>query len=450
MGIGGIGMSGLARWYLEEGHQVSGCDNVESPTVKRLRSLGITVHSGHHPNHLTSEMILIKNQAVPVNAPESQHANHLGIPVKNRIELLGDLFRRFNAIAITGSHGKSTTTGMIATIYCQLGLDPSVLIGAELQGIGGNMRFGRGNTLVAEVDESDPGFSSLESHLAVLTNLEDDHVAGGFSERRTYHATVGELLRATGEFADRADQLLFCADWPLLKSLFAGISEACTFGTSADAAYRISELELLETTSRFVLVLPEGQHQSVYLSIPGQHNALNAAAALSVAHLNGLDISAAADSLSQFTGVGRRWQHWGTVKEAMIIDDYAHHPTEIRATLNTARRTGRRIRAVLQPHRWVRTALHWPALADAASLADEVLLVDIYGAGERSIPGITPDLIVDRVAGTGTPIKYYQSLESVASYLSSTLAPNDLVITLGAGDVWKVAELLMEQNLREQ
>ena len=450
MGIGGIGMSALAKWHLQEGHQVSGCDTADSQSVQQLRSLGIPVHSSHNPDHLTDKMTLIKNRAVPANEPEAKHATKLGILVKHRIELLGDLFQRFNAIAVTGSHGKSTTTGMIATIFCQLGLDPSVLIGADLQDIGGNMRFGRSTTLVAEVDESDPGFSLLDSHLAVLTNLENDHVADGFSERRTYHATFNDLLDATEKFASRAKNILFCSDWPLLKSLFGQTCTASTFGTTSDATYRISGLNLLPEASKFNLVLPEGNIQQVCLSIPGQHNALNAAAALAVAHLSGLDISASADALSQFKGVGRRWQHWGTIEGAPIIDDYAHHPTEIMATLNTAQLTGRRVRAVIQPHRWVRTALHWPAIADAASIADEVFLVDIYGAGELAIPGISPEIIRDRVALTGTPIEYHSSLESVVSSIASTLDPNDLIITLGAGDVWKVAELLVNQERYDQ
>ena len=445
MGIGGIGMSALAKWHLQEGHQISGCDSADSRSVQHLRSLGIPVHCGHDPNHLTEKMTLIKNRAVPTDEPEAQYAKKLGIVVKHRIELLGDQFKRLNAIGITGSHGKSTTTGMISTIFYQLGLDPSVLVGAELQNIGGNMRFGQGNTLVAEVDESDPGFSLLNSHLAVLTNLENDHVADGFSERRTYHATFDDLLAATQEFASRAKKVLFCADWPLLNSLFNQNNAAVTYGTAPDATYRISELKLLPESSKFNLSLPDGNIQQVCLSIPGQHNVLNAAAALGVAHLSGLDISASANALSQFKGVNRRWQHWGAIKGALIIDDYAHHPTEIRATLKTARLTGRRIRAVVQPHRWVRTALHWPAIADAASLADEVFLVDIYGAGELPIPGITPQIIRNRVSSTGTPIEYHSSFESVVSSIVNTLDTSDLIITLGAGDVWKVAKLLVDQ-----
>ncbi len=285
----------------------------------------------------------------------------------------------------------------------------------------------------------------LNSHLAVLTHLENDHVADGFSERRTYHATFDDLLAATQEFASRAKKVLFCADWPLLNSLFNQNNAAVTYGTAPDATYRISELKLLPKSSKFNLSLPDGNIQQVCLSIPGQHNVLNAAAALGVAHLSGLDISASANALRQFKGVNRRWQHWGAIKGALIIDDYAHHPTEIRATLKTARLTGRRIRAVVQPHRWVRTALHWPAIADAASLADEVFLVDIYGAGELPIPGITPQIIRNRVSSTGTPIEYHSSFESVVSSIVNTLDPSDLIITLGAGDVWKVAKLLVDQ-----
>ena len=442
MGVGGVSMSGLARWYLREGYQVSGCDSAQSPTVQRLRSLGIPVHQGHHPDHLTPGTVLVKSMAVSESQPEVGRASELGLEVRSRIDLLRDLFQKRRAVAITGSHGKSTTTGMIATIFVKLGLDPSVQLGADLQLIGGNMRYGEGPTLVAEVDESDPGFALLPAHLAVITNLEDDHVAGGYDERRNYHASLEDLLQGAQAFAAKAEGLVYSADWAHTVKLFAAVAGASTFGLSRGADYQITDLALEAAGSRFDLNPVSGRPQPVRLSVPGQHNALNAAAALAVADRMGLDLSEAAEALETFPGVGRRWQRWDTSGEVLIIDDYAHHPTEVAATLSTARQTGRRVRAVLQPHRWVRTALHWPALADAAALADEVLVLDIYSAGERPIPGVTPELIVERITKSGKDAHYHHTLKSASDYLSTTLRANDLVITLGAGDVWQVAEAL--------
>ena len=443
MGIGGVSMQGLARWWHADGHRISGCDAVDGPVTRSLRTLGLQVWHGHDPRHLDHDVdTLVTTMAVPFDHPEVQRARALGLRVVPRIDLLAELFARRSAIGITGTHGKSTTTGLTATLVMAAGIDPSVHIGATLAGLPYNVRYGRGALLVAEVDESDPGFARLLPTVAVITNLEDDHIAGEFDERRNYHASMRDLERATVRFAGAAEHALYCLDWPGLDGLIGHHPGAVSYGTLPHADYHVFDVELTLDGSRFALRLPTGRVARATLSIPGQHNVLNAAAALAAVDLAGLDAVALAPALADFRGVGRRWQRWGDVGGALVIDDYAHHPTEVAATLATARRSGRRVRAVLQPHRWVRTARHWPALAEAARLADEVLVLEIYGSGERAIDGVSSALIVERLRSVGTPASHH-SLASAVSYLRATMAPNDLIVTLGAGDVWRVAEALV-------
>jgi len=442
MGIGGVSMQGLARWWHADGHRVSGCDAVDSAAVHALRSLGIEVWQGHDPAHLDHAVdTLVTTMAVPHDHPEVLRARALGLRVIPRIALLAELFERRTSIGITGTHGKSTTTGLAATLALAAGVDPSVHIGASLPGLEHNVRYGQGELLIAEVDESDPGFARLRPSIAVVTNLEDDHIAGHYDERRNYHASMEELERATVAFASAAAQVLYCADWPALRPLLADVAGAVSYGTDPTATYRISGVELGDGRSHFALHLPDGRAADVELAIPGHHNVLNASAALAASDLAGLDAVALAPALRDFHGVGRRWQRYGSVAGAEIVDDYAHHPTEVAATLTSARSSGRRVRAVLQPHRWVRTARHWPALADAASLADEVLVLDVYGSGERPIAGVSPELIVERLRERGVAASRHD-IASAIEHLRSTLASGDLIVTLGAGDVWRVAEAL--------
>ncbi len=442
MGVAGIGMSGLARWYLADGYPVSGCDAHDSAELQTLQRQGVEAHLGHDADHINCADILVSSTAVATTHPEVQAALAQGKPSLRRIELLAQLLETRRGVAVTGTHGKSTTTGMIATLFLKANLDPSILVGGQLASLGSNVRYGHGPWLVAEVDESDPGFAQLPSEIAVVTNLEDDHIAGEFSERRNYHASLTDLEDAARAFAGRAKQVLYCADWPGLKGTLESISNTVSYGLAEDATYRAEVQELSGNSSTFTFHVP-GESCDVKLLIPGLHNVQNAAAALAVAHMAGLELGAAAEHLGTFSGVGRRWQRVGSVRGALVIDDYAHHPTEVKVTLEAARHTGRRIRAVLQPHRWVRTARHWAALADAAALADEVLVLDIYGAGEAAIPGVSSAQIVERLRAGGSTADL-MSAGAAQTYLSDTLTSGDLVITLGAGDVWQVAEGVVE------
>lgn len=442
VGIGGVSMQALARWCRLEGFEVSGCDAGASTALEQLASEGVKTDGTHDPKHAQCADVFIHSMAVPYDHPELQAARAAGKPILKRIELLGELFKLRDALAVTGTHGKSTTSAMLTTLLLAVDPTSSAQLGAELPLIGGTMHHGEGRWLAAEVDESDPGFADLSSKIGVVLNIEDDHIAGEYDERRNYHASLEDLQRATQRFAMACETLVLCADWPGLEELLAQHPKRVTYGLQPGCDYRVTDLVLRPASSSFTLERPEREPLKVRLSVPGVHNALNASAAISALESAGFDAEPALAALESFTGVGRRWQVWGELDGALIIDDYAHHPTEVRAMLEIAKATGRRVRAVLQPHRWVRTARHWPALAQAAALADEVLVLDIYAAGEKAIDGVSPALIVDRIVELGTAAAQHDS-KSALDYLRGSTAPGDLVITLGAGDVWRIAAALV-------
>lgn len=451
IGIGGVGMSGLAHWYKADGHSVSGCDHAESKRTHELNAAGVSVSVGHHEKHLDGLNpkldTVVSSMAIAHDEEEYKAAKRQGFRLLKRIELLADVFSKRKAIGVTGTHGKSTTTGMLATIFMAQ-TDPSVLLGANLSILNGNARYSQEDYLIAEVDESDPGFADLSTYIGLVTNLESDHIAQGFSERRNYHASYEDLEAATLSFAQKAKKLIYCADWLSLERLLGKLPKTRSYGLTDYADYQIQDMLLFSSGSSFTLKDPLGQLFPVKLTVPGEHNVLNAAAALSAADIAGLDLAFACRSIKDFKGVGRRWEQWANIRGTLIIDDYAHHPTEIKATLETAKQTGRRVRAILQPHRWIRTAQQWPEMADAASLADEVLVTDIYAAGESPVEGISPELIVERINLNGKPA-YYYSFEDAQDYLADTVKSNDLIITLGAGNIWELARDLSARLERE-
>ncbi len=446
MGIGGVSMSGLARFYNANGFTVSGCDRSESETVLQLRQEGIEVAIGHSKDHCADIDTLVSTSAVSYDDPEIAETLKLGKRSIRRIELLAELFEMRQSIGISGTHGKSSTTGMVGHIFMKLGQDDTILVGAQLPIIESNAHIGSGKRLIAEVDESDPGMAKLRSSIGVITNLEADHIAGEHDERRTYHASYDDLKAIVHEFAFGSEQLIYCSDWAELTDLVQGHENSSSYGKSQNADYYIHNIKLGATGSTFDLKTKTGSY-AVTLKVPGEHNVLNACAALASAVCAGLDMQAAIEAIASFTGVGRRWQRHGSNRGALVIDDYAHHPTEVMVTLEAAKNTGRRVRAVLQPHRHVRTAQLWQELADSMILADEILVLDIYASGEAPIEGISSQLIIDRLAKQAKVVSHH-TIDSAITYLKTSLESsennNDLVITLGAGDVWKVASGLVE------
>lgn len=443
MGIGGVGISALAYILYREGWRVSGCDVNPSALARHLAQLGVTVHTGHGAEHLKGVDLLVASNAIPPNHPERREAERLGIPVMARMQVLADILKRGRSIGVSGTHGKTTTTSMIAHIFTELGTDPVVLVGAAVPSLGGNARWGTGAHRIAEVDESDPLFAEVAVDLAVLTNLEDDHVAAG-TARQTYHANYASLRNAARSYAGRAGRVLYNADWAELEDLTEGF-ERVGYGLER-GSYRAENVLLEAGASRFVLTREGAPLAEVELALPGRHNVENAVAALAAAHLEGLDPNEAARALASYKGAARRFQTTGYLHGAWVVDDYAHHPTEVRATLEAARATGRRVRVVFQPHRYLRTLQMWARFAEALQTADEVWVLDVYAASEEPIDGVSGELIANRLRELGHEHSRFAGWDEVLSELAASAGPGDLILTMGAGDVWKLGQQLVEER----
>ena len=460
MGIGGIGVSAFARLLRARGYQVSGCDEYLSDLTAQLEREGIPVVQGHDPAHVEGVDVLIASEAVSKQHPELIAARACGVEVRPRMALLAELLAASPSIGVVGTHGKTTTTSMIAVALLGAGLDPSALVGglvpefaaagedltsnATGQTAGGsNARLGAG-PFVAEVDESDRNFQYAVCQTAVFTNAEDDHVGGAEgSELATYWASVEEQHAAFARFLSQAERVLYCADWPGLEEFVVNHPDALSYGTREGSSYCAVNVRPDESGTSFNVRRGGALLGEARVNLPGTHNVLNALAALAVTDLYGGDFDRAAAALAAFRGPGRRWQRIGELKGALIIDDYAHNATKVAAAVQAAQQTGRRVRVVFQPHRYLRTQQSWPRLAESLMPADEVLILDIAAANEPPIEGIHATLISERMRQNGhKAARYYPRREDAVNYLLGSAQPGDIIVTMGAGDVWKVARQL--------
>ncbi|GHF81620.1 UDP-N-acetylmuramate--L-alanine ligase [Deinococcus ficus] len=444
LGIGGIGMSAFARLLRARGHTVSGCDASSTDLTAQLRAEGIPVAPGHDAAHVTERPfgrvdVLVASEAVPKDHPELRAAREAGIEVRPRMALLDDLLRAGPSVGVIGTHGKTTTTSMVAVAMQGAGLDPSAFVGGIVPEFGSNARVGQG-PFVAEVDESDRAFADLQCETVVFTNAEDDHVGG---DQPTYWRTVEEQHAGFRRFVGAARQVLSCADWPGLDELSDGAAVHLRYGQAERADYRAVNLRPDEEGTTFTVTFRGAVLGEARVALPGTHNVLNGLAALAVTHLYGGDFTRAAAALADFRGPGRRWERVGEYAGALIVDDYAHNATKVASAVQAARQTGRRVRVVFQPHRFLRTQQSWPRLADALMDADEVFVLDIAAASEDPIPGIHATLISDRMRAQGHGhVTYHADREEVVTTLRDSAQPGDLIVTMGAGDVWKIARTL--------
>lgn len=451
LGIGGIGISAFARLLRARGHTVSGCDTEASDTTARLGQEGIAVSIGHSPEHLAGVNIVVASEAVPRGHPELAAAAQAGLAVVPRMALLGELLAGRRSVGIIGSHGKTTTTAMTALAMQAGGLDPAAFVGGNVrefdpsQERGSNALLGQG-VFVAEVDESDRRFADLQCHTVIFTNAEDDHIGG---DSPTYWASVEEQHAGFARFVSSSERVLYCADAPELPALCAGAAERLSYGVAA-GDYQARDLRPDPQGTSFTVTLRGQELAQARTPMPGEHNVSNALAALACVHLHGGDLQAAAAALSTFKGPLRRWEEVGHLRSALVVDDYAHNPRKIEGALQAARQTGRRVRAVVQPHRYLRTQQTWERLAEVLRAADEVHLLDIAAAGEDPIPGIHSRLIEQRMRELGySAVTYWPERQALISHLQGTAASGDLLLTLGAGDVWKVARELAERGQAE-
>ena len=435
VGIGGAGMSGIARLLLARGVEVSGSDLKDTPGLALLRGAGARVAVGHAAEQVDGADALVVSSAIREENVEVREAHARGIPVYARAQVLAALMREREGIAIAGAHGKTTTTSMVAVIFERAGLDPTYVIGGDLNESGSNARSGDGPHFIAEADESDGSFLLLRPAIAVVTNVEADHL--------DFYADAAEVEAAFEAFCAGAGHVIACIDDPgVRRVLEAAAVPAETYGEREGADARIAGVELHPGGGRCRLLAGEDR-VDLEVPIPGGHSLLNAAAAVLVARRVGIDPAAAAESLRSFTGVRRRFEPRGEVLGARLVDDYAHHPSEIAATLAAARTEGpRRLIAVFQPHRYTRTRALWRELGASLGGADLVVLTDVYGAGEMPEPGVSGKLVVDSLVESSPRARavYLPSRSEIAPFLASEVREGDLVLTMGAGDVTMVAE----------
>ncbi len=437
VGIGGAGMSGLARILLVRGHRVSGSDLRDGRSLEELRVLGAEIHVGHHADNLGDAEVVVTSSAVPVTNPEVEAARRSRRVLLRRAELLAQLMADEQAVLVAGTHGKTTTTSMVVIGLQAAGGDPSFAIGGSLNESGTNAHAGTDGTFVAEADESDRSFLVYRPDVAVVTNLEHDHVDEFDDLDAVREAFLGFLdRRAPGAPA------VLCLDDPG-SAWLAGRTDApvVTYGDAPGAQVR-----LVPGRDGTVVRIDGTEVARLELAVPGLHNLRNATAALAACHLLGADVAAAARGLSTFTGAARRFQRLGVVAGVEVVDDYAHHPTELRATLAAARQLGPdRIVVLVQPHRYTRTQAFGAELGRAAAAADLVIVTDVYGSTERPVPGVSGKLVADAAEDAGASVVYRPSLGEAIEELLQVTRPGDLVLTTGAGDVTTVGPALLER-----
>jgi UDP-N-acetylmuramate--alanine ligase len=431
IGIGGIGMSGIAEILLTQRFKVSGSDLRRSAVTDRLQALGATIYEGHNAANVAGATVVVTSSAVSAANPEVMEARARKIPVIQRAEMLAELMRLKFGIAIAGMHGKTTTTSMVASVLTAGGLDPTIVVGGRVDAMGSNARLGATQFLVAEADESDRSFLKLSPILAVVTNLDREHMD-------TY-ADMEDVERAFLAFMDKVPfygAVTACVDDPLLASILPHAQRrVLTYGVSESADYRLAILESDgHSLSRFQVTVKGTVLGPFELHVPGRHNVLNATAAVAVGHQLEVPAGKIAEGLRNFRGVDRRFQKRGEARGVTVVDDYGHHPTEIRATLEAARQCGfKRIHVVFQPHRYTRTRDLLEEFAGAFTAADSVFVLPIYAASEEPIAGVTAELLAEKIAKPKA--EFVADFPAAITAATGAALEGDLILTLGAGSV---------------
>jgi UDP-N-acetylmuramate--alanine ligase len=452
VGIGGAGMCGIAEVLLNQGYKISGSDIRESEVTKRLSEKGAAVFIGHQENNISGADVVVVSTAVDAENPEVVAAKLFRVPIVQRALMLAELMRYRHGIAVAGTHGKTTTTSLISSIFAEASLDPTFVIGGLLNSAGTNAQLGESRYLIAEADESDASFLHLQPMVSVVTNIEADHMS-------TYDGDFNKLKQT---FIDFINNLPFyglavlCVDDPVVAELLPGIARpALTYGVSEYADYRVSNVRQDKLSSSFSLTRPDGKSSlDLVVNMPGHHNVLNAAAAVAVATDEGVDDAAIVAGLLKFQGVGRRFQVYGNYQvgegTAMLVDDYGHHPTEVAATISAVRAgwPDRRLLMLYQPHRYSRTRDLYEDFVEVLSANDELILLEVYSAGEAPIVGADSKSLCRslRQRGAIEPI-YVEDIDKAAELLPSIVRAGDIVLTQGAGNVGLLAKQLAAKEL---
>lgn len=439
VGLGGAGMSAIAHILTRAGIEVTGSDVRESAALQSLRDLGITAYVGHRARHADGADVLIVSSAVPPSNPEFTRAREAGTPILWRGEALARLMRGYRLVGVSGTHGKTTTSGMVVTVLRHAGLDPTYAIGADIAGGGPGGNLGAGDVAVVEADEAYGSFLWLEPSVGVVTNVDRDHM-DHYGDWESLTGAFRKFLEAT------SDSVVVCADDANAVDVAAGL-EASTYGFSPHARVRGENFQTESRSCEFQLIVDGSAETTVRLRVAGRHNGQNALGAIAACLNLGLKVETIVEGIAQFSGVSRRFELRGRYAGADLVDDYAHHPAEIEATLSAARwGPWKRIVAVFQPHLYSRTRDLWKEFGSALAGADVVVVTDVYGAREEPLPGVTGKLIVESVCehAPGRRVAYLPRLNDAARYLRDVVREDDLVLTLGAGDITTLPDRLVE------
>ncbi len=448
VGIGGVGMSGIAEVLLTLGYDVSGSDLVKGPAALRLESLGAAIYAGHASGNVRDAQVVVRSTAVRDDNPELVEARSKGVPIIPRAEMLAELMRLKVGVAVAGTHGKTTTTSLLATIFMEAHLDPTVIIGGRLNAYGSNAMLGQGRYLIAEADESDGSFLCLLPRISIVTNVDADHL--------DYYKDLDEIRDSFVEFMNSVPFYglnVVCGDDPGVQSILPRVRRpVLTYGFGADSELR-AEIITCEAGSRFRVYRHGDFWGEVSLTHPGRHNVLNALAAIGVAMEAGVPKKDIIHGLGAFGGVGRRFEHKGERDGVLVVDDYGHHPTEIAATLETARLCypHKRLVVAFQPHRFSRTQALFGEFSKVFAGVDQLLLTEIYPASESPIPGVSGQSLAQAIRQvTDTPVRFFEDFGAMQAALGEILQPGDLFLTLGAGSIWTVGQGYLDDGAEGQ
>lgn len=444
VGIGGAGMSGIAEVLLTLGYDVSGSDLVKGPVALRLESLGATIHAGHARENVCDAQVVVRSTAVRDDNPELLEARAHGVPIIPRAEMLAELMRLKVGVAVAGTHGKTTTTSLLATIFMEAHLDPTVIIGGRLNAFGSNAMLGQGRYLIAEADESDGSFLCLLPRISIVTNVDADHL--------DYYKDLDEIRDSFVAFMNSVPFYglnVVCGDDPGVQSILPRVRRpVLTYGFGEENVLR-AEIITCERGSRFLVYWHGEEWGEVSLTHPGRHNVLNALAAIGVAMEAGVPKKDIIHGLGAFAGVGRRFEHRGERGGVLVVDDYGHHPTEIAATLETARLCypDKRLVVAFQPHRFTRTQALFGEFSKVFAGVDLLLLTEIYPASESPIPGVSGQSLSQAIRQvTSTPVRFFEDFASMESALGEILQEGDLFLTMGAGSIWTVGQGYLDEK----
>ena len=439
VGIGGIGMSGIAELLINLGFEVTGSDMKTTNITENLQKHGAVIHEGHKPENVNDSDVLVYSSAVQVDNPELQRAKDKQIPIIRRAEMLSELLKlKQTSIAVGGTHGKTTTTSMMGAVLTEALLDPTLVVGGVVKNLDVNALLGQGDVIVAEADEFDKSFLQLTPTYAIITNIDTDHMDCYDSEE--------DLLNAFAQYANATPfygAVVACVDEPLIKRILPDISRpVITYGFSGDAEFQAERRLYREVRSTFVVKHQGKKLGEVEMMVPGAHNIKNALAVIALGTEMNIDFNTISNGLKQFSGVKRRFEIKGIFDDVMVVDDYAHHPTEVSATLRAIKNGwDRRLVAVFQPHLYSRTQDLYEDFARSFLISDVLLVTDVYPAREEPIAGVTGELITNMAKSMGHENVYWvEDKKRLVAAMKALVEPGDLVITMGAGDIWRICD----------